>query len=95
MVFYPGLWPIFPRSAPNLARRQGRISVIDVGPMKHMGIGDYMSRSAVLPDGRRYVDKTVDVLVGFVREIEGRALSGAQPPLPASTERRQSGAVGP
>jgi hypothetical protein len=92
-VFYPGLWPIFPRSAPNLAHKQGRISVIDVGPMKHMGIGDYMSRSALLPDGRRYVDKTIGVLVGLVREIEGRDLGYAQPPHPFSGVTRRSEAV--
>jgi hypothetical protein len=95
-VFYPGLWPIFPRSAPNLARKQGRISVIDVGPMKHMGAGDYMSRSAALPDGRRYVDKTVDVLVELVRVIESQVPRGAlpQPPPPTSAGSLRGGAVG-
>jgi hypothetical protein len=92
-LFYPGLWPIFPRSAPNLARKQGRISVIDVGPMKHMGIGDYMSRSAVLPDGQRYVDKTVGVLVGLVREIEGQTSRGARPPHALSGGSPLSGTV--
>jgi hypothetical protein len=90
-LFYPGLWPIFRRSAPNLARKQGRISVIDIGPMKHMGIGDYMSRSAVLPDGQRYVDKTIGVLAGLVREIEGTARKGTQPPLPISAAGGRAG----
>jgi hypothetical protein len=92
--FYPGLWPIFPRSAPNLASRQDKITVIDVGPMKHMGIGDYMSRSAVLPDGRRYVDKTVDVLVGLVREIEGGIPGDPLLQQPAMTGNRRPGPVG-
>ncbi len=89
-VFYPGLWPIFPRSAPNMARNLGKISVIPMGPMTHMGIGDYMSRSAVLPDGRRYVDKTTEVLAGLVREIESKArVSTASPnPRTATSEER-------
>jgi hypothetical protein len=92
-LFYPGLWPIFTRSAPNLARKQGRISVIDMGPMKHMGIGDYMSRSAVLPDGQRHVDKTVGVLAGLVRKIEGQARRGTQPSHPFSGESAQTGTL--
>jgi hypothetical protein len=80
MFFYPGLWRIFPHSAPNQARKMGKISVIDVGPMKHMGVGDYMSRSAVLPDGDRHADKTVSVLVGLVRQIERQAGVATQPP---------------
>jgi len=72
-VIYSGCWPIFPYSAVHQAARRGKISVIDVGPMKHMGLGDYMSRSTVLPDGRRHVDKTVDVLATVLQEIRAQA----------------------
>jgi hypothetical protein len=92
-LFYPGLWSIFPRSAPNMARKMGKISVIAMGPMKHMGIGDYMSRSALLPDGSRHVDRTVGVLVGLVREIEGKVHAGTEPPA-TETQRSQSKPVG-
>jgi hypothetical protein len=71
--FFPGVWPIFRQSAINRARRQGRITVFDVGPMKHMRQGDYMSRSATLPDGQRYVDKTIAVLTEVVARIEADA----------------------
>jgi hypothetical protein len=93
-LFYPGLWPIFPHSAPNRARREGKISVIDMGPMKHMGIGDYMSRSTTLPDGARFVDRTVEVLVGLVREIEGRARARIGSAA-AETQRALSETEGP
>jgi hypothetical protein len=72
-VLYSGCWPIFPHSAPHQAVRQGKLTVIDMGPMKHMGLQCYMSRSALLPDGRRHVDKTVDVLRAIVLEIQARA----------------------
>jgi hypothetical protein len=72
-VVYSGCWPIFPLSAVHQAARRGKITVIDVGPMKHMGLGDYMSRSARLPDGRRHVDKTVEVLGEVLQEIRAQA----------------------
>jgi len=72
-VIYSGCWPIFPHSAVHQADRTGKITVIDVGPMKHMGLECYMSRSAVLPDGLRHVDKTLEVLRAIVQEIQTRA----------------------
>ncbi len=69
---YPGRWPIFKRSAWNRARAQGIISVIAVGPMKHMGQGDYFSRSARLPDGRSHVEKTVDVVAAAIDQIRAQ-----------------------
>jgi hypothetical protein len=72
-VVYSGCWPIFPHSAVHQVDRQGKVTVIDVGPMKHMGLECYMSRSAVLPDGLRHVDKTVEVLRAIVQEIQTRA----------------------
>jgi hypothetical protein len=85
--FYPGLWPIFPHSPPNMARKLGKISVIDMGPMKHMGAGDYMSRSITLPDGSRNVDRTVGALVSLVRQIERGTERGDD-----AEERRHGGA---
>jgi hypothetical protein len=72
-VVYSGCWPIFPYTAVHQAVRRGKLTVIDVGPMKHMGMGDYMSRSALLPDGRRHVDKTVEVLAAVLQEIRAQA----------------------
>jgi hypothetical protein len=80
-------WPIFPNSAPHLFRKQGRLTVIDVGPMKHMQRGDYMSRSVFLPNGQRHVDKTVDVVAGFIDRIEAEAKDmGAVAPRPVVPE---------
>jgi len=78
--FFPGVWPIFTQSAINRARRQGKITVFDVGPMKHMRQGDYMSRSATLPNGQRYVDKTIDVLTEIVARIETEAQAAMSRP---------------
>jgi hypothetical protein len=67
-VLFPGRWPLFTNSAWNQARQQGRITVIDVGPMRHLGYGDYFSRSARLPDGTSHVEKTADVIATAIME---------------------------
>lgn len=79
-VFWRGWWPIFPHSAPHRYRSQGHVTVVDVGPMKHMKRGDYMSRSVYLPNGQRYADKTVEVVAEFVHVIEADARAMTNPP---------------
>jgi hypothetical protein len=69
MVLYPGCWPIMRRSAWNRALAQGRRSVIRVGPMKHMGLGDYFSRSAMLPSGESHAERTGSVVAECVEQI--------------------------
>lgn len=61
-AFFPGRWRIFAASYWNHARREGRVTIIDVGPMKHMGWGDYFSRSARLPNGETHVERTAAVI---------------------------------
>jgi hypothetical protein len=59
-------WPIFPNSAWNRFVREGRLRVIPIGPMKHMGWGDYFSRSVKLPDGTSYAQRTADVVIDLL-----------------------------
>lgn len=66
---FPGRWPIMRRSAWNQAVAEGRISVIDVGPMKHMGVGDYFSRSVKFPDGRSFAEHTASVIADAMRQM--------------------------
>ncbi len=68
-TIYPGCWRLFPNSAWNQAVRGGKITFIRMGPMKHMGHGDYMSRSAKLPDGESFVHRTVEVIAESVESI--------------------------
>jgi AcrR family transcriptional regulator len=72
-LLYPGRWPIFPRSAWNRYVAAGRLTVVDVGPMKHLGRGEYYTTSLTLPDGRRYVDAVADVAAEIVGSISARA----------------------
>jgi hypothetical protein len=59
-------WPIFPNSIWNRYVRSGRLHIIPVGPMKHMGWGDYFSRSVKLPDGTPHVQKTAELVISLL-----------------------------
>lgn len=63
----PGRWPIFPSSDWNRARRQGLITQINIGPMRHSGPGGYLDIKSFLPDGTSYMDKTVAVVTEIVQ----------------------------
>ncbi len=53
-------------SAWNRAKRQKKIAVIDTGPMKHTGRGDYFDRKAKLPNGQPHADKTAAIVSGVI-----------------------------
>jgi hypothetical protein len=38
--------------------------------MKHMGWGDYFSRSVKLPDGTSHVQRTAEVVIGLLKPPE-------------------------
>lgn len=76
-------WPIFPNSVWNRYVRSGRYHVIPVGPMKHMGWGDYFSRSVKLPDGTPHVQKTAEVVINLLTPPSG-SVSGPTPRPAAS-----------
>lgn len=65
---YPGRWPISRHSAWNQALHDGRITVIDPGPMRHTGREDYFDPKATLPDGRTHVEHTAALVGQFVRQ---------------------------
>lgn len=84
-------WPIFPNSAWNRFVREGRLHVIPVGPMKHMGWGDYFSRSVKLADGVSHVQRTAQVVIDLLApdgpgDLRARPVVSAvnQPGSPAS-----------
>lgn len=81
-LLYTGRWPIFPHSAWNRAHTRHKITVINVGPMRHMGHGDYLSRSMHLPSGQSFVERTVEVVAeSIARPYESPALSNRHAPM--------------
>ncbi len=57
-LLFPGHWFLFPNSAWHRAKRAGKLTTLDMGPMKHTLKGDYFSRSSKLPDGASHAEKT-------------------------------------
>ncbi len=65
-ALFAGRWPLLRYSPWNQARAKGLISYVRLGPMKHTGRDGYLSATARLPDGRSYLDATVDAIAGIV-----------------------------
>lgn len=72
----PGRWSWMPASDWNRARRQGRVTLVDVGPIGHTGVTGYLDRMSELPDGTTYLERTVQVIKGIVRKHTPKAAPG-------------------
>jgi hypothetical protein len=62
ILLFPGRWKVFPHSAWNQAQRRGIIRQIHMGAVGHTGAGGYLDSRALLPDGRSYLQQTIDVI---------------------------------
>ncbi len=88
-IIFAGRWPGAVGSPWSRARAQGRIDVIDLGPMHHNGKEHYFDPDTFGPDGRSFLQVSTDaihaVLVGEpVRVIPpGAEIRHAAPELPA------------
>ncbi len=69
-ILFPGRWRIARKSAWNQFKRAGKITAYTPGPMFHTGKGDYFDPKAKLPNGKLYVDRTVEIIAQAVRSIE-------------------------
>lgn len=74
----PGRWPLFATSEYNRAKRQGRISVINSGPMVHTGRGGYLDAKTKLPDGTLKVERTVELVSDVIEQAVNNAGSISQ-----------------
>ncbi len=69
-IFFPQRWPFLRWTAWNKARRAGIITRILVGPMVHVGAGDYMDPNAMLEGGQSYLDKTLGVVSELLKTFQ-------------------------
>ena len=65
-VMFPGRWPIFFLSYWNRAKRMGKVNRISLGPVGHQLPGGLMDPERFLPDGRSYLQQTIDWVVGIL-----------------------------
>lgn len=67
----PGRWKFVKYSRWNEARKEGRITIIDPGPMKHTGKGDYFDARAKLPNGQTHPERTAEVIADIIDSVQG------------------------
>jgi len=72
-ILWSGRWPIMGQSAWNRAKAQGRISMVDLGPMAHNSYGGYYDVRVKLPDGKNYCVATAEAVREAILSIDGTA----------------------
>ncbi|MDO5494125.1 MAG: hypothetical protein Q4G64_00245 [bacterium] len=64
----PGRWPIVRNSSWFRARRDGRVSEIEIGPLAHSGEYNYFAPGPPMADGREPREHTVDAIMAILAE---------------------------
>lgn len=72
-VMFPGRWAIFFLSYWNRAKRMGKMNRISLGPVGHQLPGGLMDSNQFLPNGRSYLQQTIDQIVGILRSTDAHA----------------------
>lgn len=67
-ILFPGRWNLQPHSYWNLAKEEGRITLVDMGNMGHTGAGGYLDTDTILLDGRSHLEKTVQLMLELIYE---------------------------
>lgn len=89
-VLFPGRWPWSTWSPWNVARRLGRLDLIEMGPFEHTGRKGYLDEDLKVDDGRSYMQVTVDVIAAVIRGERDEVPVAGQPPV--SAQRPDDGA---
>lgn len=69
-VMFAGRWPTAVGSPWSRAKKEGRITVIDLGPMRHNAGKHYFDADTFGPDGRSYRQVTSDAVVALLNGQE-------------------------
>ncbi|PSB23645.1 CAAX protease [Stenomitos frigidus] len=80
-AIFPGRRQWFPLSYWNRAMRRGKITLLSIAGVGHQVPGGYMDPQATLPDGRTYLQATIELILQILR---GEVLTIAQT-LPRKT----------
>lgn len=67
-LLFAGRWPHAAFSPWTNAMKEGRIDLIDLGPMHHNAKEHYFDTKTVAPDGRTYLQVTIDAVVAVLTE---------------------------
>ena len=65
-ILFAGRWPHAAFSPWTSALKDGRIDLIDLGPMQHNVTAHYFDPNTFAPDGRSYLQVTIDAVVAVL-----------------------------
>ncbi len=65
-LLFAGRWPIATASPWNEALREGKITMIELGPYNHNVKEHYFDYESKLPDGRSYAGKVIDTIADIL-----------------------------
>lgn len=71
-TFTPSRWLRFGRNTWSRYVRNGGITRIDMGAMKHTGRGGYLDQNSLLPNGVCYIDFTAEQFASIINRISAR-----------------------
>ena len=74
-VVFPGRWPIVANSYWNQAKRQGKLSVVPLGPVAHHGRESYLDKNCFFNDCRSFLEGTLETICRIVTEPAQAPLS--------------------
>ena len=70
-LIVPGRWPIARSSRWNRALAAGRVSLVCLGEMTHLGRGGYFDAEAFTPDRQSYLKVTASTMLGIIEHAVG------------------------
>ena len=67
-IMFPKRWPIIAWSSWNLARAEGKIQFISLGPVSHNGVNGPIDPASRLPNGRSHLSQTMEIIMDILTE---------------------------
>ena len=92
-ILYAGRWSILPQSPWNKAKAEGKITMIDAGPVTHQDPGGYFLQSEEQKEkGEHTQDRLIDAIVEIINHpTEVVNITSVEPAtLPAHTPAEES-----
>ena len=78
-VLFAGRWPHAAFSPWTKAMKEGRIDIIDLGPMRHNATEHYFDTKTLAPDGRTYLQVTIDAVIAVLTDQPVKTIPAGSP----------------